>query len=86
MRLLLLGALHGKLLDHAGSGLPEVHEQPGQVQELIKLELKKKRRPEQNRQKKTKPPSLNNGKMCKVTTALIFFLELYIDQWFLTWL
>lgn len=31
VRLLLLGPLHGKRLHHAGSGLPEIHEQPGQV-------------------------------------------------------
>lgn len=35
VRLLLHGALHGKLLHHTGSGLPEIHEQPGRVQDLI---------------------------------------------------
>lgn len=38
VRLLLHGALHGKLPHHAGGSLPEIHEQPGQVQELISLE------------------------------------------------
>lgn len=33
--LLLHGPLHGKLLDHPGSGLPEIHEQPRQAQEFI---------------------------------------------------
>lgn len=41
MQLLLLGALHGKLLHHTGSGLREVHEQPGQEKELIRKRISK---------------------------------------------
>lgn len=36
--LLLHGVFPGKLPHHTGSGIPEKHEQSGQVQDLIRLE------------------------------------------------
>jgi len=38
VRLLLHGTLHGKLLHHTQSGLPEIYEQPEEVQEGVKLQ------------------------------------------------